>query len=127
MSIRTVRSLFLLATVSWAVACAVACGGSTPGGSTTDGGGGGGGNNVSANNLSACQAYVTAFNSLSCVPAAAKLTTSTACPASLATNGCNAVPYFDCVRGALRCMTIGGISVIDSSGIQNCVNNYPCH
>lgn len=117
------RGLFLVSTIS----LAVACGGSMPGGgggSMPDGGGGG--TNVSANNLSACQAYVTAFNSLSCVPPAAKLTTSTACPASLAQNGCNAVPYFDCVRGALRCTTIGGISVIDPSGIQNCATMYAC-
>ncbi len=122
MSIRTVRGWFLLATVSWAVECD----GSTPCGSTTTGGDGGGCPDVSANNLSACQAYVTNFNSLPCVPESAKLTTSASCPASLATNGCNAVPYFDCLRGALHCMTINGASVLESSGVKYCFQIHHC-
>lgn len=49
------------------------------------------------------------------------------CPLSLNANGRNAVPYFDCLRSAIRCKIISDISVSDTTGIQNCVDLYPCH
>lgn len=120
---RFVGSLFLCLVMP----TLTACGGSIPSSPPPSGSGADGGINASANNLTACQSYVQTFNNLSCVPAAAKLSTTSACPSSLATNGCNAAPYFDCVRAALRCTLVSGISVVDSSGIQACANQYPCH
>ena len=104
------------------------CGGQmSPVGSAGVPDGGGTGVNISAGNVAACQSYVQTFNSLSCVPVASRVDAATLCPSSLNANGCNAVPYFDCVRSAVRCKTISGISVIDTTGIQNCVDLYPCH
>lgn len=107
---------------------AVSCDGQmSPTGSVTATDGGGTGTTVSAGNVAACQSYVQTFNSLSCVAVSTRLDPVAVCPSSLNANGCNAVPYFDCVRSVLRCKTVSGISVIDTSGVQNCANQNPCH
>ena len=121
---KNVAILFLISVVH----CAAGCGGPmTPAGGMGSPDAGGTGTNLSAGNVAACQSYVQTFNSLSCVPASSRVDAATLCPSSLNANGCNAVPYFDCVRSAIKCKTISGISVVDTTGIQNCVNLYPCH
>ena len=116
--------LFLFSLIQYSAACD---GHMTPTGSVTTTDGGGTGTNVSAGNVAACQSYVQTFNSLSCVAVSTRLDPVAVCPSTLNANGCNAVPYFDCVKSVLRCKIVAGISVIDTSGVQNCANLYPCH
>jgi len=54
-------------------------------------------------NRAGCEAFVAAFNALTCLPEAARLEAGSMCPAELDLAGCNQRQYWSCMKNKVRC------------------------
>ena len=81
------------------------------GGGTSSSGGGGG-----SDSLSACREYWEHYNSLSCIPAAAKQDVDTNCPAELNNGYIDMSGYYRCMKENTTCD--GNIPAINTASCQ---------
>lgn len=78
----------------------------------------------SADNVGACEGYVSQINSLECF-GGAQLDPMTTCSGYESTS-CDISEYFDCLTENTQCMDVGGVSVPDTSGTASCAALARC-
>lgn len=81
--------------------------------------------NSGPDNRASCEAYVEQINSLECFSGSAMLNPQTTCSGYDSTT-CDISGYFDCLTDNTECMTVGGVSVPDTSGIASCASLATC-